>query len=250
MAQLTMQVSLLPSLPINVVWSVRAENGSPPSPLVPSLGQAPLPSGASFGYRAGSGRALIVQSRDSMDSPTALDRDVAASERPEPSFCRGSPPLAVRLMRHIFFPSGSGSSQRRTPVSLKATFPDARSQTTRSEPRPSCTWPHTASRGLTRHNAQRRASQPAAWRSWLSSQCVLGGVCVTTTSASSGMSFHTLGKSSDPVGARSWSGEEYVNAEKVPCDACRGDRGEPKTLNVVRGPSERDRRTRAEVCSR
>src|SRR3569833_1103750 len=138
---------------------------------------------------------------------------------------------------------------------------------TLAAPRPAWTRPQMASRGRTRHRTLRSSSQPRARRLETdSSQCMCGGVWVTTISASSGKA----AQMSAAVAALRASGVRPVSpplviavveaarsgAERpdrtypkahVPI---RGEYGEPNTLKVVRGPLSPAKRTVAELWQR
>lgn len=113
--------------------------------------------------------------------------------------------LSLLLLLLFLLLSAPGSSHT---VTLSSSYGWSRSQTTLSDPLPSCTCPQTASLGLTLQRLCRRASHPAGRVSSVRSQCIRGGVCVTTMSVSSGMSPHGGG---DDVG----SGKSSLGVEDV-----------------------------------
>src|SRR5438046_2191207 len=102
-----------------------------------------------------------------------------------PSLRRGHRDRDVRSTRACFLPI-SKIFHSIVFNSLYLMFSERRSQSTVSAPLDSCTCPHTTNRGLTRHRACLRASQPAEPRLGASSQWNLGGVCEITTSQSKG----------------------------------------------------------------
>src|SRR5205823_3984423 len=123
----------------------------------------------------------------------------------------------VRSTRSCFFVPTSPNFHSILSNSLYLTLGECRSQSTILAPLASCTCPQTANRGLMRHRACLRASQPAGPRAGESSQWYFGGVCVMTMSESKGIWSHSRSASSGP----------YPKAH----NPLLGEYGEPKTLN-------------------
>lgn len=179
-AQLTTHVSFLPNRQHSALVShLAVTSGLPPTPRVPKPG-----------------RAVAVESAKC--SQTQFWPRRSAGEpclSGEPSLSRGRlPPRAVRSTRdNLLLPfAAPGSSHLSTPSSAYGAPEVPRtSHRTRSAPRPSCTCPQMASLGRTRQRERRSSSQPMARRlEMASSQCVYGGVWVTTMSVSRGMPCH------------------------------------------------------------
>lgn len=247
MAQLTTHVSLLCMRPWRAPLSQRAVvMGSPPRPRVPMPGSAPTTKPLH----------ILQHCPFVVGGPEDLSRwRCATAKTLSSSVCPASPPtdptdpsLSSELPRwrdrstRLIFPlgAGCGSSQRSIPSSAYATLlptpGSPRAQRTRSAPRPSCTWPHTCSRGRTRHMARLRSSQPSARpRDIDSSQCVWAGVCVTRMSVSKGTEHQT----SRAARLLALAAERSYWKAHLPS---RGLYGEPNTVKVVLGPFSDSRR--------